>query len=343
MQLGFFDIDDKYEKLTKLGDPLVKINELIDFAMFEDIYYKAFPINNKPTEKNPKNAGRKPFPASIIIRTIFLKRLYGLSNEQTEYQITDRHSFQRFVGIDANKNAPDFTTIWKREDTLSKLGYVELMFKRFDQFLNEQGYMANGGAIVDASIVEVPKQRNTRDENKQIKKGKIPKAFKKNRHKRSQKDLDARWTKKDGVNYYGYKNHVRIDSRQKLIRSYHVTSANVHDSVPARDLLHGAVADELYGDGAYPSPDLRELMDALCIQDQLSEKGCKNKKLTPSQVKSNHQKSKTRCRVEHVFGFMKNTMSSLFIRTIGITRARCQIGLTNLVYNICRYTQLQKA
>ena len=202
MQLGFFDIEDKYEKLTKLGDPLARINELIDFTMFEDIYYKAFPINDQPTEKNPKNAGRKPIPASVIIRTIFLKRLYGLSNEQTEYQITDRHSFQRFVGIDANKSAPDFTTIWKRENKLSKLGYVDLMFKRFDQFLNERGFMANGGAIVDASIVEVPKQRNTREENKQIKKGKVPKSIKKNRHKRSQKDVDARWTKKHGVNYY---------------------------------------------------------------------------------------------------------------------------------------------
>lgn len=343
MQFGFFDIGDKYEKLTRLGDPLVKINELIDFNMFEDIYYKAFPLNDKPTEKNPKNAGRKPIPASIIVRTIFLKRLYGLSNEQTEYQITDRHSFQRFIGLDANQNAPDFTTIWKREDKLSKLGYVDLMFKRFDQFLNEQGYMANDGAIVDATIVEVPIQRNTREENSQIKKGKVPKGFKKNRHKKNQKDLDARWTRKNKVNYYGYKNHILIDSRHKLIRSFDVTPANVHDSVPSCGLLHGAVADELYGDSAYPSPGLRELMDNLCIKDRLSEKGSRHKKLRPSQVKSNHEKSKTRARVEHVFGFIQNSMGSLFIRTIGLTRARCQIGLTNLVYNICRYTQLQKA
>ena len=85
MQLGFFNIDNKYEKFTKRGDPLAKINELIDFTMFEEIYFKAFPVNQKPTENNPKNAGRKPIPGSIIIRTIFLKRSYGLSNEQTEY------------------------------------------------------------------------------------------------------------------------------------------------------------------------------------------------------------------------------------------------------------------
>ncbi len=92
------------------------------------------------------------------------------------------------------------------------MGFIKLMFDRFDRFLNEQGYIANQGAIVDATIVEVPKQRNTRDDNKQIKSGITPKSIKKNRHKRAQKDLDARWTKKNNITYYGYKkettNHI---------------------------------------------------------------------------------------------------------------------------------------
>jgi len=343
MQLGFFDINDKYEKLTKLGDPLVQIDRLIDFTIFEEIFFKAFPKRDKPTKKNPKNAGRKPIAPSIIIKTIFLKRLFSLSNEQAEYQITDRHSFQRFIGIDANKSAPDFTTIWTYENQLSQLGYIDLMFERFDRFLIEQGYIAHQGAIIDATIVEVPKQRNSREENKQIKSGTIPKNFKKNRHKRAQKDVDARWTKKRNVSYYGYKNHILIDSKFKLIRSFNVTSANVHDSVPAPDLLPGNIINELYGDSAYQSDDIRLLLKPLCINDQISEKGNKNKKLTETQIVSNHQKSKIRCRVEHVFGFMQNTMKSKFIRTIGLTRARFQIGMTNLVYNICRYVQLQSA
>ncbi len=342
MQFGFFDIDDKYKRLTELGDPLVQIDKLIDFTMFEETFFKAFPKSDKPTKKNPKNAGRKPIAPSIIIKTIFLKRLFSLSNEQTEYQITDRHSFQRFVGIDANKKAPDFTTIWGYENTLSQLGYIKLMFERFDQFLNEQGFIANQGAIIDATIVQVPRQRNTRDENKLIKSGKTPKAFRENRHKKAQKDLDARWTQKNNINYYGYKNHVVIDERFKLIRSFEVTSANVHDSTPAKELLAGSIADELFGDSAYQSSEISGLLKHLCIKDFISEKGYRNKKLTKSQIESNHRKSKTRCRVEHVFGFMQNTMKSKFIRTIGQTRAGFQLGMTNLVYNICRYVQLQK-
>ena len=288
MQFGFFDIDDKYTKLTELGDPLVQIDKLIDFTMFEEIFFKAFPKNDKPSKKNPKNAGRKPIAPSIIIKTIFLKRLFSLSNEQAEFQITDRHSFQRFIGIDANKKAPDFTTIWRYENKLSQLGFIKLMFERFDRFLNEQGYIANRGAIVDATIIEVPKQRNTLDENKQIKSGVTPKSFQKNLHKRAQKDLDVRWTKKNNITYYGYKNHVLIDAKFKLIRSFDVTSANVHDSTPVPDVLPGSIGDALYGDCAYQSPEIRQLMKHLCINERLSERPYRNKKLTQSQIESNH-------------------------------------------------------
>ena len=322
MQLGFFDIQGKYEKLTNLGDPLVKIGESIDFTMFEEIYHRAFPANDGPTATNPKNAGRKPIPASVIIRIVFLKRLYALSNEQTEFQLADRHSFQRFVGLDANGTAPDFTTIWKRENTLSNLGCIDLMFRRFDRFLADRGFVADGGAIVDATIVEAPGRRNTREENGLIKEGKIPKGFRKNRHKKSQKDVDARWTKKRGVNYYGYENRVMIDSRRKLVRSYGVTPANVHDSVPARGPIRGGWIDGLYGDGAYPSPGLRELMASLRIGDRPSEKGCGNRKSTSSQMKSNRQKSKTGRRIEHAFGFIENSMNSMYIGTIGLRRAK---------------------
>ena len=268
--------------------------------------------------------------------------MFSLSNEQAEYQITDRHSFQRFVGIDANKKAPDFITIWGYENTLSQQGYIKEMFERFDQFLNEQGYIANQGAIIDATIVQVPRQRNTRDENKLIKSGKTPQSFKANPHRLAQKDIDARWTKKNNISYYGYKNHVLIDDQFKLIRSFDVTSANVHDSTPANGILAGSIAAELFGDSAYQSPEISGLLKHLCINDFTSEKSYRNKKLTKSQIESKHRKSKTRCRVEHVFGFMQNTMKSKFIRTIGQTRASFQIGLTNLVYNICRYVQLQK-
>jgi len=342
MQLGFFDIADKYEKLSRLGDPLEEINSLIDFSMFEEIYQQAFPVQDGPTKTNPKNAGRIPIKPSVIIKCIFLKKLFNLSNAQTEYQITDRHSFQRFIGLNPNDMAPDFTTIWKRENRLAELGLVEKMFERFESFLSERGFMATDGSIIDATIVEVPKQRNTRDENKQIKAGETPESFKENPHKRAQKDVDARWTKKNHVNYYGYKDHILIDNKYKLIRDYEVTTANVHDSQPAENLIKQAETASIWADSAYQTPEIKAVLKNESIADHINEKGYKNRPLTETQTKNNRQKSKIRSRVEHVFGFMENSMSSIFIRTIGKKRATYQIGLMNLVYNICRFIQLSR-
>jgi IS5 family transposase len=73
----------------------------------------------------------------------------------------------------------------------------EALFDRFNQQLDQQGYQAKKGQIVDASFVDVPKQRNNRAENAQIKVGEIPERFQENAHVKVQKDTDARWTKKN--------------------------------------------------------------------------------------------------------------------------------------------------
>lgn len=91
--------------------------------------------------------------------------------------------------------------------------------------------------IVDANIVEVPKQRNSRDENNEIKNGKTPEDWKDQTNKQSQKDTDARWFKKNGTNHFGYKNHICIDRKHKIIRSSVTTPASVHDSEPLFELL----------------------------------------------------------------------------------------------------------
>jgi hypothetical protein len=73
----------------------------------------------------------------------------------------------------------------------------------------------------------------------------------------------------------------------------------------------------------------------------VNEKGYRNKPLTEEQKQNNREKSKTRARVEHIFGFVENSMNGSFVRTIGMARAKAKIGMMNLVYNICRCTQLK--
>ena len=110
-------------------------------------------------------------------------------------------------------------------EQLVQAGVIEALFEDFDGYLEKQGYLAMGGQIIDASIVAVPKQRNNRDENEKIKEGETPEGWDDNPAKRSQKDMDARWTKKHGKSHYGHKNHVNVDRRQKLVRRYEVGAA----------------------------------------------------------------------------------------------------------------------
>ena len=172
--LGFFDDHFLLEKLTKLKDPLIKLNDHIDWQLFAPILDVVF---NKP--KNSNNVGRPPFDRLMMFKLLILQSLYNLSDDHVEYQITDRLSFKRFLGLKSSDRVPDSKTIWKFRETLIQEEVIEALFYRFNQALDDQSVFAKTGQIVDASIVEVPRQRNTREENKQIKQGETPEVWKK--------------------------------------------------------------------------------------------------------------------------------------------------------------------
>ena len=66
------------------------------------------------------------------------------------------------------------TTVWLFRQRLTDAGMIDELFESFSEFLEGSGYAAQGGQIIDATLVPVPIQRNSRDENKQIKQGQIP-------------------------------------------------------------------------------------------------------------------------------------------------------------------------
>jgi IS5 family transposase len=278
-----------------------------------------------------------------MFKILILQRYYNLSDDQIEYQILDRMSFMRFLDLTLSDKVPDSKTIWLFKETLTKANIVEKLFDKFHDELEKQGYIGNEGKIVDASFVEAPRQRNSREENKEIKEGNIPEDWQDNPHKLSQKDTDARWTKKNNETHYGYKDHLKTDNKSKLIDKYKVTDASVHDSQPLDDLLEEKDADQsFHADSAYTGEEQEKTIAKKKMQNCVNEKGYRNKPLTEQQKTNNKEKSKIRARVEHVFGFIENSMNGSYIRTIGIARATATIGLMNLTYNMFRYIQLQK-
>lgn len=337
MQIGFFDVEKRYKQLDKLKDPLLVLSNLINFEMFRETIEKGLEKERKD------NSGRKPFDKVLLFKALIIKRLYSLSNAELEFQITDRSSFKRFLGLKENDFSPDENTFWNFENELAKNEIIDKLFVKFDEFLNSEGYIAKGGSMIDASFVEVPKQRNTREENKKIKEGEIPESFLENEHKFAQKDTDAKWTKKGNDTFYGYKNHINADVEHKLIREYEITSAEVHDSKCLDNLIdEDNDTPKIFADSAYRSDEILLLLWLAQIEANINERAYRNKPLTEDQKAENKIRSKTRARIEHIFGFMENSLKASIIRTIGIVRAKSQIAIMNLTYNICRYTQIKQ-
>ncbi len=223
---------------------------------------------------------------------------------------------------------------------------VEELFAKFHEQLTAQGYVAKAGQMIDATFVEAPRQHNNREKNATIKSGKVPEEWDETPTKLRQKDVDARWTKKNQENHYGYKNHINADEANKLVQSFTVSNAAVHDSQGFKELLDQTIDAEgkkrpVYADSVYRSKNQEESLAANGFESQIHEKGTRRHPLTDEQKASNRIKSKTRARVEHVFGAQR-AMGGHIVRTIGIIRARVKIGMMNLVYNIRRLLQLIK-
>lgn len=341
-QPGFFDIAERTAKLTHLGDPLVGLNAQINWEAFR-------PDLARMHEKERKsNAGAKPIDVVLMFKVLILQQLHNLSDDRIEYQIRDRLSFMRFLGLQLEDRVPDAKTVWLFRERLKALQLVEVLFARFHEQLASQGYVARAGQMIDATFVEVPRQRNTRDENAQIKAGETPAEWQTEsaRPMLSQKDVEARWTKKNQENHFGYKNHINADQDDKLVQSYAVTDASVHDSQVFEVLLDQTEQEDgkkraVYADSAYRSKEKEAQLAANNMPSQICEKGARNAPLTEGQKVSNKLKSKVRSRVEHVFGAQAQ-MGGHIVRTIGLLRAKVKIGMMNLVYNMVRLGQLMR-
>ena len=333
---SLFDEQNSIEMLASIGNPLETISKVVDFEMFRSTLESKLLNTDKKS-----NAGAKPFDVVLMFKILILQRYYGLGDKQIEYQIIDRISFKKFLCLETGDKVPDEKTVWLFRETVTKTGLVEELFAQFKNYLASKELIFNEGQLVDASFTIAPRQRNTREENEKIKKGEGDDLWNDEPHKKCHKDIDARWTKKNNETFYGYKNNAKVDTKSKFINTFKVTDASVHDSQPLGDLLtENDEGQDLHADSAYTGEEQEKTIAKYKMTNKVHEKGYRNKPLTEEQKISNNKKSKTRARVEHVFGFMEQSMNGLFIRSVGIVRAAGIIGLINLTYNLFRYEQV---
>lgn len=334
---GLFDEFVSNLDAASFETPILRVGKLVQWSLFE-------PLLHSMLQRKAKGPGGRPrFAPLLMFKVLVLQRLHGLADDATSFQITDRNSFRAFLGLTPADKVPDGQTISDFRQALIDAQLIDGLFETFLEHLQkEHGLaLARKGVMVDASFCEVPRQRNSREHNAQIKDGKIPQEFAANPKLKAHKDTDARWTKKDYHSYYGYKDHLKVDVADKLILKAVVTSANVHDSQAVPQLVEqGDVV--FYADSAYQTAPIKAHLAGLQVQAQINERGTQKKALSEEQKESNRQKSKTRSRVEHVFAQMRGSMHALYQRCIGMARNEACLKLTNLVYNLLRFEQIKR-
>lgn len=293
MQSGFFDLSDRPALLEQLGDPLPKIDRVVDWEAFRETLLSVC------AKRDPGKGGRPPFDVVRMFK-VLLQQLYNLSDDQTEYQIRDRYSFSRFVDVDPEGRVPDAKTIWVYREKLKAHSLMEPLFEQVLAQIEQAGYVARKGQIVDAAIVSAPKQRNRREENQQIRKGEVPEQW--SDAKRRQKDTQARWAKKHGAWEYGSKNHINVDVAHKVVRAYAVSDAAINDRHFLEEVLDERnTSRALWADANYRSRGQEAALKAQGYRSHIQRQGQANRPLSEREQGANHKRAKVRVRVEHIF------------------------------------------
>src|SRR5215212_5564342 len=368
-QPGLFDLDERYRALSESGDPLIRLATLIDFEVFRA------PLVSALKRSDGTRGGRPSYDPVLMFKVVVLQTLYTLSDDATEFQIRDRLSFMRFLGLGLEHPVPDAKTVWLFREQLTRAGAIEGLFATFDAALKAEGSLAMSGPIVDASIVVCPKQRNTDAEQQAIKAGHIPEGWQ-DQPKRlagpaqeagrtsprgwpdqpkrlAQKDRDARWTLKRArtkattettrkrrveiaIPVFGYKNHVSIDRAYGFVRRFAVTNAAAYDGAQLGAVLDKSnTASPVWADTAYRSKANEALLEKNGFVSKVHFRRRPGFGLTPVQRRANRARSRVRSAIETVCAAQKRRFG-LIVRTIGIARATTKIGLANLTYNMRR-------
>ena len=318
-------------KLDRLGDPLVALDKHIDFAAL------AAEVDRVAPRPESAQGGRPPYPTETMVRILVVKRLHNLSDEQVEFQLNDRLSFQRFCGLQHSATIPDRTTVWAFENRIGA-DAARAVFEAVQVQLQRRGYLARCGQIIDATLVPAPRQHIDKEDKAALEKGEAPDWTP---AQKRQRDTDASWTKKHGKSHFGYKLSASVDAKHKLIRRIETGTASEHDSQHFDAVLDaGNTGSAVYADRGYPSKEREAALKARGLKPMIQRKAQRNRELSERQKERNRRIATVRARVEHVFGSIAQ-MGGKLLRTVGKARADFAMTMMAVCYNLKRLTHLE--
>ncbi len=278
----------------------------------------------KRIDKTGKAGGQPRKPVRWMIRGLFLKHLYQLSDSQLEDQLIDRLSFRRFAGLPLDQSVPDFTTFWRFQEALAKQGLVDELFEQINSQLDQKGLILKQGTVVDATIINSVNRPLSNKKRTSLK-----------QKPSVQIDTEANATYKSGQWYFGYKGHIDMDAGSKLIRRVKFSPASKHDN---NFLIELVSEDEraLFGDKAYGWESLKQVARNGGWYYGLLDKAKRNSPLSASQKKRNRRHRRVRRQVEHAFAAIKDRYGMRLARAKTKLRNEAHFVMKATCYNIER-------
>lgn len=350
-QRDLFSTDRTFlERAKKGAGVLLTLDKLFDFESYREAITEAVEAyrltHGGKASGQLSRAGRRPMDPVFMFKCIFAQRLFGKADKDFMQEMFQNIVLQDWLGINYPSDVPSHKTIWKYKEIFAKTEILEQIFESYVKKMQAlNSHIGTKAVIVDSSFVEAPKQRNTREENAVIKEGKGDTLWNDQPRKKRHKDVDASWTKKREEVHYGYKGHFLVCAISKLIMSVFPTTAKVHDAKVVDKYLHWGKDKQkgellFFADAGYVGKAIEEKLRKANFVPMICQKGKKNAPLSEEQKQGNKTISSIRCRIEHVFGFIEESLGGSIVRSVGMTRAKFNITLTSLVYNVCRFAQI---
>jgi IS5 family transposase len=324
MSFNRFILKQQYQKVKGLGDRLELMKEQIDWAPF-------IPLIKKVFFDDAKIGGRPHTDELIVVRSMLLQSWYGLSDPELEFQCHDRLSFRNFLGFP--ESIPDFSTIWKIRDRLKEEKIDEEIWSELQQQLDSKGYKIKKGVIQDATFIEsdLGRKRYYKEKKAKEKGEKIEYTEKQKQHI----DKDGSFSVKHGQVHYGYKNHIKLDVDNHLIRELEVTSASLHDGeidlVDKRDKV-------AYRDKGYFGKKLK----AKNVKDMTMKRGTRAGKINGGEQKRNKMISRIRAPGERPFGVIKRVFNGGRTLVKTLERVRVKEVFKCFAFNLYQLVTLER-
>jgi IS5 family transposase len=272
------------------------------------------------------SVGRPGHRTAVMLRIMILQHLYGLSDPQAQEQLGDRLSFQQFVGLSAQEAVPDETAICRFRQRLLSCGLHEKLLQMLNMQLEKAGYLLKRTTLVDATLVESSRKR---PDHQVAKAGQAP-------------DAEARYTRKGGRRYYGYKAHVSTDGAHHLIWRAKLTAANVCEGKVLGPLIDGRTR-AVYADKTYDTKANKAWLAAHGIANGILKKGAHHIKLSVTDQRRNARKARRRSAIERVFAHLKKWQHYGRVRYLGVAKNQLELTLKAVAYNLKRLAKLAAA